>query len=116
MYIYNAVNESRVADNSNLIRVGPGYSITPIKNLTYTIDYFALFADQSYNNSSATASNASLFNKGGNFRGHFLQTILKYKFNQHLSGHLWGELLFPGDYYTSRQENAFFRAEILLTY
>jgi hypothetical protein len=110
MYIYNVINETRVAQVGNLIRFGPGYSITPIKDLNWTIDYNALWADQNNN------SNTALFTKDGNFRGHYLQSVLRYKFNPHVSAHLWGELLFPGDYYVYRHLTSFFRVELLLTY
>ena len=53
---------------------------------------------------------------GGNFRGHYLQVILKYKFSRHLSGHLWSEFLFPGNYYVSRNVVDFLRAEVLFTF
>jgi hypothetical protein len=110
MYIYDVVNETRVAQTGNLIRVGPGYSITPCKDLTWTIDYNALFADQNSN------SNTALFSSDGKFRGHYFQSVLRYKFNPHLSGHLWGEILLPGDFYTYHQINSFFRVELMMTY
>jgi len=41
--------------------------------------------------------------------------VLKYKFSKHLSGHLWSEFVFPGDYYVNRDMITFLRAEIMLT-
>ena len=56
------------------------------------------------------------FSNNGNFRGQYLQAVLKYKFSQHVSGHLWGELLFPGNYYASDQLMTFLRAEVMFTF
>jgi hypothetical protein len=56
------------------------------------------------------------FSNSGTFRGHYLQGVLKYKFSEHLSGHLWSELLFPGDYYTQRKTMSFLRAELMFTF
>ena len=56
------------------------------------------------------------FTGTGDFRGHYLQAVLKYKFNKHLSGHLWSEFLFPGDFYASRGMMDFLRAEIMYTF
>lgn len=108
MFIYNVIEENRPAQIDNLIRVGPGYSISPIKNMTLTADYYALWADQG-------STSASRFMGTGTFRGHYVQSILRYKFNQHVSGHLWGEVLWPGDYYVYRHPTTWFRVEFLFT-
>jgi hypothetical protein len=55
------------------------------------------------------------FTGTGIFRGHYLQSVLKYKFSPHLSGHLWGEVLFPGDYYVNKTMMTFLRAELMFT-
>ena len=33
-----------------------------------------------------------------------------------MSGHLWGELLFPGNFYASDQLITFLRAEVMFTF
>jgi hypothetical protein len=33
-----------------------------------------------------------------------------------MTGHLWSEFLFPGDYYTSNQMMTFLRAEVMFTF
>jgi len=110
--IYGTPNEWRVGQIGNVHRFGPGWAITPLTNLTYSLNYYALWADQS---TDTRASNPALFANGG-FRGHFLQTVLKYKFNAHLQGHLWYEILFPGEFYASREPMTFVRAELLFTF
>jgi hypothetical protein len=57
-----------------------------------------------------------LFSEKGNFRGHFLQTVLKHQFNKHVSGHLWAEFIWQGDYYAQRDLMTFLRAEMLFTF
>ena len=111
--LYSFAPESRIGQEANLIRLGPGWSITPLKNLDFSTAYYALFAPES---TPTRESNASLFSNSGNFRGHFIQSVLKYKFNAHVSGHLWGECLFPGNYYVYRDPMPFLRAEITLTF
>ena len=84
-----------------------------MKNMLFTTSYYALFSSQD----AATRAVASgLFTQGGNFRGHFVQAVMKYTFSKHLSGHLWGEALFPGDYYVIRTVIPFLRAEVTLTF
>ena len=48
-------------------------------------------------------------------RSHFIQSVLKYKFNSHVSGHLWGGCLFPGDFYAHTDPMPFLRAEVVFT-
>jgi hypothetical protein len=33
-----------------------------------------------------------------------------------MKGHLWGELLFPGDYYEHQKMISFLRAEVMFTF
>lgn len=115
LYIYSYAKEARVADNSNLIRFGPGWSIAPCSKSEFIANYYALFADQS---TPTSASNANLpqFSQNGNFRGHMLQAILKYKFNARITGHLWSEFVFPGDFYAHQEMMTFLRAELMVTF
>jgi hypothetical protein len=57
-----------------------------------------------------------LFTDDGNFRGHYLQTILRHQFNKYLVAHLWGEFIWAGDYYRDRSFMDFLRAEVQLTF
>jgi hypothetical protein len=111
--IYSYVNETRVGQTANLHRIGPTWSLTPIKDMQFSASYYALFADQAVP-TQATLPNA--FTDSGTFRGHYLQAVLKYKFSKHMTGHLWSELLFPGDYYVSHQTMTFLRAEMMFTF
>ena len=110
--IYSYIFETRVAQIANLQRVGPTWAITPMRNMDFSASYFALFADQKVPTRANLAAAGNVFTDTGSFRGHSIQTLLKYRFSQHLSGHLQGELLFPGDYYVSRNTMAFARAEL----
>jgi hypothetical protein len=111
--IYSYVNETRVGQTANLIRFGPSWSVDPIKDMNFSLTYNALFANQDV---PTQATVPTAFTGTGNFRGHYLQAVLKYKFSKHLSGHLWSEFLFPGNYYVSRSMMDFLRAEIMFTF
>ncbi len=118
--VYSYVQETRVGQTANLYRIGPTWSLSPMKDMDFSASYAALFADQGVPtrnmNETLFYSGQGPFSNDGNFRGHYLQAVLKYKFNAHLSGHLWGECLFPGDYYLSNQMMSFVRAEIMYTF
>jgi len=111
--VYSYVNETRVGQTANLIRFGPSWSVDPIKNMNFSLSYNALYADQDV---PTQATVPTAFTGTGDFRGHYLQAVLKYKFNSHLSGHLWSEFLFPGDFYASRGMMDFLRAELMYTF
>ncbi len=126
--VYSYVQETRVSQTANLYRIGPTWSLDPIKDLNFSISYAALFADQAVATrnlnetllpaleNNANAAMPGPFTNTGNFRGHYLQAVLKYKFNKHLSGHLWSEFLFPGNFYVSRDTMTFLRAEMMCVF
>ena len=128
--IYSYVQETRVGQTANLWRIGPTWSVTPIKDLDFSASYYALFANQSVPTRDFDASyqldftgiggpdlrTTGPFTTTGTFRGHYLQSVLKYKFSQHMSGHLWSEFLFPGNFYVSGQMMTFLRAELMFTF
>jgi hypothetical protein len=119
--IYGNVQETRVGQAANLHRIGPTWTVTPFKDLDLSTSYFILLADQDVptrdlNNLFGGTAAQSAFTGTGNFRGQYLQAVLKYKFSQHLSGHLWSEFLFPGDFYVNRQLESFLRAEVMYTF
>ncbi len=124
--IYSYVQETRVGQTANLHRIGPTLTLTPVKNLDLSASYYVLLADQAVATRSEYLAGPALglpigalghpfSNDDGIFRGHYLQGVLKYKFSKHLSGHLWAEFVFPGDYYTSREMITFLRAEMMFT-
>ena len=112
--LYSYAAETRVGQEANLIRFGPGWNVTPVKDLDFSAAYYALFAPNSV--PTRGVGGTTLFSNRGNFRGQFVQTVLKYKFNAHVSGHLWGECLFPGDYYVSKEPIPFLRVEMAITF
>ncbi len=125
--IYSYVQETRVGQTANLHRIGPTVTLDPIKDMNLSASYFVLLANQAVATRSEYLAGPALglpigalghpfSNDNGIFRGHYFQAVLKYKFSQHLSGHLWGEVVLPGDYYTSRDMMTFLRAEIMLTF
>jgi hypothetical protein len=94
-----------------------------VKDLDFSASYYALFANQAVPTRDLDASyqipaglqSQGPFSTTGTFRGHYLQSVLKYKFSRHLSGHLWGELMFPGDFYVDRGMVTFLRAELMFS-
>ena len=115
LYIYSYISETsrKIAQMNNIVRVGPSWSCTPVKDTTFSATYNALFAPES---TPTREASATLFSHSGNFRGHYLQTVLKHQFNKHISGHLWGECIWMGDYYAHRDLMSFLRAEVLFTF
>ncbi|HWI57925.1 MAG TPA: alginate export family protein, partial [Bacillota bacterium] len=111
--LYSFAGETRIGQEANLVRFGPGWSMSPIKNMDLIVNYNALFAIEEVPTREASST---LFSHDSNFRGHFFQAVLKYKFSQHLSGHLWSEFMLPGGYYADHDLWTFLRAEVLLTF
>lgn len=110
--LYSFARETRVGQQANYHRFGPTWMFNPIKNMEFSAAYYALFADQD----TPTRGAAGVFSNSDIFRGHFVSAVLKHKFSRHVSGHLWGELQFPGDYYVNDKVMSFLRAEILFTF
>jgi hypothetical protein len=75
--------------------------------------YNALFAPESTPTRTIAPTR---FSNTGNFRGHYVQGILKYQFNKHVTAQVKGELLFEGDYYAQRDVMSFLRTEINMTF
>jgi hypothetical protein len=115
LYVYSYINETsrKISQMNNIVRFGPNWTFTPMKNTTFSATYNALFAPES---TPTREVNSALFSGSGHFRGHYLQTILKHKFNDHVSAHLWAECVWMGDYYTHKDMMSFLRAEMLFTF
>ena len=117
--IYSYVPETRVGQTANLIRFGPTWTVTPVKKLDFSLSYYALWADQDAPTRAigeAPVFAQDSFSNSGDFRGHYLQAILKYKFNDYVSAHLWSEFLWEGDFYAHEQMMDFLRAEVMFTF
>ena len=113
LYIYSYAKETRIANTTNLLRIGPGYLVRPTSQLEFEFDYNALFAPDNPTNPAAPG-----FIADGNFRGHLFSFITRYKFNSHLSAHFWSEFLLPGDFYpeANRDTAVYLRGEVALTF
>jgi hypothetical protein len=111
--LYSFAPETRVAQMANVCRLGPGWGCAPMKNMDLIVNYYALLSPQPV---PTRESSPTLFSNDGNFRGHLLQALLKHRFNSRLCGHLWGECLFPGDYYVHSHPMPFLRAELIMTF
>lgn len=103
--------ESGNTNFTNLHRVGPGWTATPIKNLDVGLRYLLLFADTN------PFKNTGMF-ADGCFRGHLLTPYIKYTFNSHMFMRVMPEFFFPGDYYAKSNNDAstFFRFEMVFTW
>ena len=114
LYIYSYAGETsgKIAQMNNLLRFGPGWTCSPMKGMTFSAVYNAMYAPEEV----PTRAVAPRFSNDGNFRGHFLQAILKYQFNKHVQAHLWGEFVWQGDYYAQRDAMMFIRPEIMFTF
>jgi len=111
--LYGYAAETRIGQEANLIRFGPTWTISPIKDMDFSASYYALFTMTDVPTREASAT---LFSNNDNFRGHFASAVLKYKFSRHLNGHLWSEFLFPGGYYANDTMISFLRAEMMFTF
>jgi hypothetical protein len=114
-YIYSYIQETggRVAQLNNIQRLGFGWSINPIRNMTFSAVYNAWFAPEEVPTRALTPA---LFSGDGDFRGHYLQAVLKHQFSKRLSGHLWSEFIWPGDFYRNRDMMSFLRAEVMFAF
>jgi hypothetical protein len=114
LYIpYSYIPETRTGQMANVWRLGPGWTVNPVKRMNFSVNYNVMFAQQ---NVPTRANVPTAFTDTGNFRGHYLQAILRYQFSRHLSAHLWSEFVFPGNYYVSDQTMTFLRGEVWLTF
>ena len=120
--LYSYAAETRIGQQANLIRLGPTWTVNPTKPMEFSASYYPLFAMEGIATRGASPSTGPLFAGNadipsqGNFRGNFLSAVLKYKFSQHVNGHLWSEFLFPGNYYVNRDPMCFLRAEVMFTF
>ncbi len=121
LYIYTYSAETRIAETTNLHRVQMGWDTDLTKKFHFTTDYNLLWSDgNTHGNPLATKywGPDGGYSDNGEFRGQLLVTKLIYKFNQYISGHLWGEYFFPGNFYTSARNDpaVFLRYELMITF
>lgn len=115
LYVYPYATETRIAETTNLHRVGGGWQASPIARMDLMATYNALFADE--NTLGAQAG----FSESGNFRGQLFTFLVRYKFNRFLAGHILAEHFVPGNYYDDEgprndDDVTFLRGEIVITF
>ena len=118
-FYYGLETSGRLGQMNNLGRIGASWNFTPIKDTTFSAMYNALLAPESVPTRDITTSSSSSteqFSRNGNFRGHYIQLVLKHQFNKHLSAYVMDENICQGDYYRSRDVMTFVRAEVNLTF
>jgi hypothetical protein len=99
-YIYTLVNESGVANWTNLLSlfIKTRYEFSP--NVRMFIDYHHLMAPRS------STSNTPFPGGTGKIRGELLTTRLTYNLAKNISGHTIWEYFDPGSYYFSGADHA----------
>ena len=112
LYVYTYAGETRIADVTNLHRVGLGITTHPHEKIETSFDWNLLLADEN------TYGAAAGFSTNGELRGNLLAAILRYKINEHMYGHLLSEVFFPGNYYDNTRNDpaVFLRAELTLAW
>jgi len=103
LFVYRTAAEQRgeIGNYTNLHRIAFGVDCKPTKKMVWTTDFNLLFSDD---NSYGTAPP---YNTGSG-RGYLVNSVLKYKFNKWLSGHLLAEYFIPGSFYDDDADEAFF--------
>jgi hypothetical protein len=108
----------RAAQMNNLGRIGVNWSMAPMKGMTVNAMYNALLAPEETPTRDTTTKSAATerFSDNGNFRGHYVQGIVKQQFSKNLSALVKAELLWEGDYYAQRDLMSFVRTELTITF
>jgi hypothetical protein len=113
LIVYQFATEERIAQITNLHRLWWGWQFDPIKQIRVQLRYHLIFCDRNTFKDTSPANFGS-----GCFRGQVLTTMITYKINRFLSGHLTAEWFKPDGYYSpARDDNALFtRAELVFTF
>jgi hypothetical protein len=112
-FYYGGETGGRGAQMNNLGRIGLVWTLSPIKTMTCSAMYNALLSPES---TPTRVVSASRFSYDGNFRGHYVQGIVKNQFSKNLSAQVKAEFLWEGDYYAQHDLMTFVRTEIVLTF
>jgi hypothetical protein len=99
----------RNSQYNNLFRLGASWGIVPMKDMSVTATYNALFALED----SPTRTTSTLYSRDSNFRGHLFQAVVKQKFTKTLSGLVLAEYCPMGDFYTHHDSMTFLRVELV---
>jgi hypothetical protein len=108
LYIYSQVPEKDIAYWTNTQIYRAKLSLAPIERMTVDLVYQYLRANEA-------GSGTGVFGTGKD-RGQNPQFILKYAFNDWLSGHLWGEYFVPGNFYAGDDDGFFARWEMMVKF
>lgn len=108
LYIYSQVPEKDVAYWTNMQIYRAKVAVAPIERMTVELVYQYLRANEA-------GTGTGVFGTGKD-RGQNPQFILKYAFNDWLSGHLWGEYFMPGNFYSGDDDGFFARWEMLVKF
>ena len=115
LYIYSYPMETsgKIAQRNNLERYGFTWNCTPVAGTAVSATYNVLVAPQTV---PTRQINATLFTQTGHWRGDYYQLTVKHQFAKNISGHLWGEWVRQGNYYTHRNTLTFLRAELMFAF
>jgi hypothetical protein len=105
LYIYTQASERGVAYWTNLSMWQAEVRLTPVKPLDLRATYYRLDAFHRFPGKPAIYANGTL-------RGNLYEARADYKLNDNWRGHVVGEYLKPGDFYTGSDGGWFFRAEV----
>ena len=110
LLVSNLATETRSGNWTNLQRIDFGWACSPTEQLELSANYMPLFAPAN------SLTGRPGFSSDGGFRGHFGQAILRFRFSEHLSAHIWGEVFSPGSYYSAPKGDTacFVRAEAVV--
>jgi hypothetical protein len=109
LLISNLSRETRQSELTNMHRLDFGYGFSPTRLLDLTFDYMPVFA------ASNQFCGRTGFSCSGSFRGNLVQAVARLKVSDHVSGHLWGEVFVPGNYYIAPKQDpaCFLRLEVV---
>jgi hypothetical protein len=97
LYIYTMFPENgRIAQITNLQRVGWSWTFKPHPTLGFIGYYHRLYANE---NPVGLTRDPTLISENGGFRGHLLTGKLNYNFAKHIPGHILVEKFISNDYY-----------------
>lgn len=109
LYIYTLLGERGIAYWTNLSMWQAEVRLTPVKPLDLRATYYHLGAFHRFPGKPAIYAN-------GLTRGNLFEGRADYKLNDSWRGHVVGEYLAPGDFYTGSDGGWFFRAEVLCSF
>ena len=105
LYIYSYIDETMVAETTNLWRLNVGHSMNLSDNVTMSTDYHLLWADENTEKNRPHANGSMVFSNSGKFRGQLATWWLKYQLTKNIKGHFVVEYFIPGGYYAQQNHD-----------